>query len=705
MRLQNPIIKVNGKLSAFILFVHIISATTVWSFPRNDIFESPHGRELLLRSKAADIKSWMDSSQDPCHDFYHFACGKWERINAAQLFGAYTTDKFHDLSKGLEYKIHQLLTEKKKGDVIEEKLKDFYRSCMKAKDNDTVYLNALKAVYQEYGEFSYFKLKTEDNPTSTMSPLRDFKWPEVLAKILKIYGKSIILSIDVMEDLKNTNRTMIYLGPPTFDLTQMATNILHRLQEAKIYKNLNKYLQIPLEEAKKIAKNLIKFEKSLSQGATDMRVGKSLGDLLTVYNVSDLKKKYDQLFNVELYLKEALNSTDLPEEIYVYDESYLENLMEILPSTDPAIVEDYILWLFLDEYFLNGKEEKPQQWCTGKAKKYFGRFIDHAIYQQYRSEQYEKEIFNLWQEIKSVFRDFLTGDRYHWISNSTREHGLKKLEHMNLSINSYDNENFDLYFRDLQIDPSNYVVNIQAALKRGESLRTNKLEKDPNGIEDDQVLSYTPAYNIFSNTIKIPVALLQPYRVWDPLYPQAIKYATLGFLLAHEMIHGFDDEGRNYDAHGNTNNWWDEKSTYEFESSRRCFQAQYHNYTYAGDLLPDSISQTENIADNAAVKIAYTAYVRWLDEEKKTNYKIESADTFANLEYNNRELFFLSYAQLWCEDIQTLFKSFLAINDVHAPSMYRVIGSLANFHDFSWIFKCDMDANKAMNPSVKCELY
>ncbi|XP_013119318.2 neprilysin-4 [Stomoxys calcitrans] len=703
MRLKN--INYSANVLSAIVVIFQVLLPTAWTLPTNAEFESPYGEEMLKRSKAAEIKSFMDISHDPCHDFYNFACGKWPRINAAQLFGDYSTDRFHELSKGLKRKIHKLLTDKKNGSEIEDKLKDFYVSCLKAHYNETHYLEALRAAYRQFGEFSYFKQKEGGNATTTTATPLAFEWPKVVAQILKVYGKSMILSVDVLEDFKNTNRTMVYLGTPTFDLTQMAVNIMHRLQEVKIYANLNKYLGIPLESAKKISKDLMAFEKSLSEGATDMREGKTMNELLTLSSVNDLKEEYRELFNVREFLEEALNTTQLPEQIYVYDKSYFDNLLQVLPATPAHVVEDYVLWLFVDEYFLNGKEEQPQKWCTDKSKKYFGRFIDHAIYQQYRSLDYEKEVYDLWQEIKAVFRDYLSGDRYHWISNATREHALKKLENMNLTINSYENENFDSYFKQLKIDASSYVANIQAVLRRNEALRVNKLEKHPHGIEDDQVLSFTPAYNTFSNSIKIPVAVLQPYRVWHPLYPRAIKYATLGFLLAHEMIHGFDDEGRNYDAHGNTHNWWDEKSTYEFESRRRCFQAQYHNYTYAGNLLPDSISQTENIADNAAVKIAYAAYLRWLEQEKQKNYDIEKSESFATLDYNNRELFFLSYAQLWCEDVQTLFKSLLALNDIHAPSMYRVIGSLANFHDFSWIFKCDMDAERPMNPSVKCELY
>uniref|UniRef100_T1PHY4 Peptidase family M13 n=1 Tax=Musca domestica TaxID=7370 RepID=T1PHY4_MUSDO len=699
----------------FVVYVVIVTLPLACGFPENELFQTPMGKELLKRSKAADIKSWMDASHNPCGDFYHFACANWKRINSAQLFGDYATDQFHDMLKLMEAKILDFLSDPRRGAVVEDKLKDFYESCLRVHWNDSGYLEALRSVYGEYGEFSFLKVKPVirglgDGEEGKMmegqnQEVEEFNWWSTVAKIKNTYGLAIILSVDVLKDLNNANQTMVYLGPPNFERNPTAANPIDQLQDVRLHVLLQQYLGLDKDSAKQVAKWIMNFDILLSQSYTDKHEGKSKADLLTLYNVSDLNEEFQDYFDVEKFLQLTLGTENLPAQVYVYDKKYFEKSLQIIKATDSAIVEDYILWSLLKDFIIYGKQRAPKKWCVARTKKYFSKSLEHYIYQQYRSEQYEKEVYELWNEIKATFHDSLKGDKYYWMGQSTREHAMEKLDKMNLTINSHDNENFQEFFKDLIISPHNYVANIQAILKHIESLRPNKLEVATHDLENEEIMSFTPTYSEFSNAIQVPVALLQPYRLWHPLYPKAIKYGTLGFLLAHEMIHGFDDEGRVYDAHGNAVNWWDEKSAYEFESRRRCFQAQYHNYTYGGRLLPNSRRQSENIADNAGIRLAYTAYVRWLEREKPTNANIEREDVLPNLDYNNRELFFISFAQLWCEDVQTLFRSYLAFSDVHAPSMYRVIGSLSNFHDFSWIFRCDMKPETPMNPSLKCELY
>ncbi|XP_073816906.1 endothelin-converting enzyme homolog [Musca autumnalis] len=715
----------------------------------NELFNTPVGKELLKRSKAADIKSWMDTTHNPCGDFYNFACANWQRINSAQLFGDHTTSQFHDMFKSLENKMMAFLTDPQRGDIVEDKLKDFFLSCLRTRENDVEYLEALRSVYREYGEFSFFKqpqmmeqeevkeetstLKEEKEEASTLEEDKeetttlteekkieeieetstlpesasltltenspDFNWWSTLAKIRNTYGLGFIFSLAVLDDINNTNRTMVYWGPPNFEMSLSATNP----KEINVF--LHQYLGIDQEKAKEIAKHIKDFHTSLRQCYSNAREGYSISELSILYNVTDLHEEYKQHIDVVKFLQLTFGTDNLPQQIYVYDKKYFESVLNMINASDPNVVEDYILWSLIRTFLLVGSGETHKKMCVSKVQKYFSKPIDHAIYQQYRSEEYEKEVYELWNEIKGTFHDSLKGDKYYWMSNSTRQHALKKLEKMQLFINSHDNEDFPKFFKDLQVTPTNYVTNVQALLKHIETLRPNKFEKPTHDLENDGDFSFTPLYRGYTNDIAVPVSLLQPYRLWHPIYPKAIKYGTLGFLLAHEMVHGFDDDGRHYDANGNAINWWDEKSEYEFESRRRCFQAQYHNYTYVGRQLPNSKNQVENIADNAGLRIAYAAYIRWLEREKQTNLNIEGEDVLPNLEYNNRELFFISFAQVLCEDVQSLFKHYLALSDLHAPSIYRVIGPLSNCHDFSWIFRCDMKPDTAMNPSIKCELY
>ncbi|XP_065365661.1 membrane metallo-endopeptidase-like 1 [Calliphora vicina] len=630
----------------------------------------------------------MNNTIDPCDDFYTYSCGTWHSINPAQYSGNINTDKFQMFTKGIEKKLNEFILKEKSGTGgVADKVKDFYTSCLNAKVDSAKYRESLTKIYKEFGDFSAFK--TEEQLKETV-----FEWWSTVAKIQNKYGKSIILSVYFLDDSKNKSKTMAYIRPPEFELTQGAVNMVNILQQDGISKFLQLYLKMTPEDAAITAQNVMIIENNLSQGATDVREGKSVEELLTLYNTTDLFEKYQHLFDVKKYLEIVLGSKDLPDQIYIYDESYLQGLYDVFNTTDIEFVEDYILWIFLDEFLIDITFGDMKQECIGITKKYFGKFIDHALYNQYRSNESETEIYELWDDIKSTFRDNLQTNYYPWMSNATRQGAIKKLNNMHLTINSYDNENFIELFKNIDIDLSDYVLNVQNILEHAESLRENKLEKNTD----------IPFYNILDNQIEIPVALLQPRFIWDPLYPKAIQYGTLGYIIAHEMIHGFDDESSHYDVNDKAFNWWDEKSTYEFESRRKCFVDQYHNYTYDGKRLPKSDLQSENIADNGGINIAYDAYVRWLKKRKLTETDVETNDTLPRLPYNNRELFFISFAQLWCEDIHPMFRSSFANDDIHAPGKYRVIGPLSNSREFSWIFKCNKK-NCNMNPPKKCKIY
>ncbi|KAM7359479.1 uncharacterized protein ACRADG_012981 [Cochliomyia hominivorax] len=661
-----------------------------------EIFTTEREREIVKYAKTADIKAYMNSNIDPCKDYYEYACNNWYVSNPAQITGKINTDPFMKITKGFDRKLSKLLAEEKRQDGgVEDKMKDFYASCLNTKEEKENYRTSLIKLYKEVGEFSTFKTEEDlENPT--------FKWWSKIAEIQYRYGKSIILSLYILDDIKNKSRTMPYIGPPEFELIQGSIDIdIDKIQQRRIRKYMISYFNIDPEDANVMAQNAVIFENNLTSGGTDVRLGKNIQELLTLYNTTDLIDKYEDLFDVREYLEIVLGTKDLPKQVYVYDESYLDNLYDIFNSTDPELVEDYILWLLLEEFLIDINSKSMKSECMDKTKKYFGKYVDHAIYNKYRSQQSEADIYELWHEIKATFRHNLEQGKYKWITNATRTEAIKKLNNMNLTINSYDHENFTQIFQNLQINSSNYVLNVQNILKHTESLRENKLEKKTE--EDTQVLSFTPIYNIMENQIKIPVALLQPYRIWHPIYPKAIQYGTLGFLIAHEMIHGFDDEGRKYDAKGSAHDWWDEQSEKEFEKGRQCFEDQYHAYVYDGKRLVKSALQAENIADNGGINIAYDAYKRWLSKQKRTEDNVEAKDTLPRLDLNNRQLFFLSFAQIWCEDIHSLFRSTFIAGDVHAPAKFRVIGSLSNSKEFSWIYKC---ANTTkMNPKRKCEIY
>ncbi|XP_011212618.2 neprilysin-4 [Bactrocera dorsalis] len=684
---------------SILLFLHLIGvdnapASNATKEPMEGL-DTEWAKQISQQAKAAEIHVMLNTKVDPCIDFYQYACGNWYRHHPAQLFNHLITDRFQLIASAFDRRLQLVLSEPRGDDVVETKLKDFYHACKLVEKDEVRYKVALQRIYQEFGKLPM--LDGEDWKSE------EFSWWESVAKIQHKYGKQIILAVDIMADIVNNTGNKVYIGPPDFSISS-GIKILSTLQEITTVQHMKRFFGIEETKGTKITKELIDFERALVRGGSDSRKGLTLRDLVSLKSVGELREMYNESLDLEKFLQLALGAERVPDYIYIYDEKYLNSVVKIIAETPSHVVANYILWQMVQPYIVDVKKGNMAKWCVERTKKYFGKFVDYMVYQRYKDPDVEKEVYDMWNEVREVFRSELRGNKLDWIINSTRDYALQKLDAMNLYINSYESENFTAEYGDIQLTRNNYVENVQQILQI-ESRRKLQRQNGPVvPLEAPEVFTFTPVYNVLENNIKIPVALLQPRYFWGAHYPQALKYATLGYLIAHEMVHGFDDDGRNYDKLGNLRNWWDEKSTYQFEERRKCFQAQYHKYRYDGHQLRNDISQAENIADNAGVKLAYEAYQRWLNAQRSANVTgIERSETFSQLHFNNEQLFFIAFAQLWCDDVQSFFRTALAVSDSHAPGMYRVIGSLSNFQEFSWVFKCGQDA--PMDPEFKCSLY
>ncbi|KAH8385609.1 hypothetical protein KR200_003133, partial [Drosophila serrata] len=654
---------------------------------------TPLGHQIMRLAKSAEMRSFIDASVDPCDDFYGYACGNYVSINAA------TPDKDTNIGQVMfaSYlrRARQILNQPRMSSdrPMETRVKYFYESCLDTSSLRTNQRSQLLNVLREFGGM----------PAVEGSSWDEFQFDpiETMAQLLRRYGKLTLLGVYVAPDFTNSQINRLYLGQRDDLAVRDEATSLAKKVELKM--RLQDQLGLSEQLARKTAIEIIDLEAELSRSnglLSGRSSGKSLDEQLTLYTMDELQQKYGDHLNFTEFFGLVLGEEHVPDKLYVNDEEFLDNALLTMRSTALATQANFVLWNLLQDYLVDSKPNDLAKWCTEQTKKYFGPLGEHMVYERYRSPDSEAEIKRIWNEVRGIFMEHLRGDKLDWITNATRQLAIEKLSHMQLHINSYDNENFEELYGELVIDGLNYVTNLQQ-VRIGQGKRNFKsLDQPARSLEAMEILGFTPAYNILENNITIPVALLQPRYFWGDQYPEALKYATLGYLLAHEMLHGFDDDGRKYDAAGNFAPWWDIRSTYEFEERRKCFQAQYHEYKYGGSKLPESREQSENIADNGGIKLAFKAYQRWLASQTE---EVRQRETLEGLSFNGEQLFFVGYAQLWCDDVHSLFKSTFAQADNHAPSMYRVIGSLSNFQEFSWVFNCSQTA--PMDPEYKCAIY
>ncbi|XP_017128987.1 neprilysin-4-like [Drosophila elegans] len=662
--------------------------------------DTPYNRELLRQAKVAEIESFMDQKADPCDDFYTFACGNYKRINSAFSMEVITTGVFETLTKGLNRKILKMLnTAHDIHDTPEDiQVKHFYESCLRIKELNGTYSGKLKRLIAEFGTMPVLEGSSWQE--------EEFDWLGTTARIAFRYGIAPILGIEVNKDLASNQRNRIYLGQQEFPLESRsmyvdnATAMYRQRYRSSIQRILQRSLGVKSELARQTAKELVDFEVDLAQGLVDDSEGLDLSELTELLTVREIQERYSPTLDIDRLVFVSMGER-VSDQIYEYNQRYQRNLVDVIQRTPLRTVANYMFYRLIWEFVETpaDKPEKQQKVCLDLTKKFFAKNLDNMFYRRYNNEKSSREIDSMWRQLKATFNETLhTSPALDWIERPTRNLAIAKLQAMRLQVNNYAEDNFTEEFADLNLQSADYVENVrQTSLLAAKQMR-EMLHKPAKPFEAGSQLSYTPANILIENIIKVPVALLQPFYIWSDVYPSAVMFGTLASLIGHELIHGFDDSGRKFDAKGNAYDWWDEKSSGNFLKRRDCFTKQYGRYVYDGIQLKESAAQSENIADNGGLRLAFTAYRKWFESQSDL-----AKERLPSLRYTAKQIFFISFAQIWCNDAHPSVKALQVSTDQHMPGKFRVIGSVSNFDEFAKEFNCP--AGSAMNPNEKCILY
>ncbi|XP_037952875.1 neprilysin-4-like [Teleopsis dalmanni] len=657
-------------------------------------FQSEDARKIMRLAKSAEMRAYMQSDIDPCDNFYKYACGNWAKLNPARKDPR--TGIFSVLSKAFIGRALRILQSPKHTTEsdMERQVKYFYESCLNRKELRHNYKENLLSIMEEFGGMPALKGEqwNEDK----------FNWLEVVAKILRKYGKKIIIGVDISPDYMNNEVNRVYIGQNDNLVTSRASEYYDRLRIVRKIE-LSRLFNIKSDILSDTVEEMIEFEKKLASGMVDQQEGLGMEDKVNLQLLEEMTETYKPTLNYTHFVKTWLGyEYRLP--VYEYVESYHRNLRKVIESTPKNVVANYIMWELLTDFRIDmdGTEEKHQTKCVEMTKRYFVKYMDYLVYRYVvkSNDKIVSDVEQMWLELKKTFESILKSDATKWMTESTRDKALEKLSAMTMEINNYEQENFDKDFGDLAIGTDNYFENVVNILER-RGLNFRLKVQEPPKIDEPEVLSFSPAYVPELNKIYIPVSFLQPRYLWDNAYPAAIKYSTVGYIVAHELAHGFDDIVRKYDSKGNFNNWWDKNSTAAFQTRKECLRQQYGEYKYGGMLLEKINAQDENIADNVGIRIAYAAYQSWLLEHANSLELHEEALPHMNL--TSRQMFFVGTAQVWCADIHQEFQHLLTTVDVHAPEEVRVMLMLSNFDQFSLEFKCRLGTR--MHPYRKCVFY
>jgi endothelin-converting enzyme/putative endopeptidase len=267
-------------------------------------------------------------------------------------------------------------------------------------------------------------------------------------------------------------------------------------------------------------------------------------------------------------------------------------------------------------------------------------------------------------------------DTLTWMSPATKQQALEKL-HAIVNKIGYPDKWRD--YSSVDIKPGDFVGNVQRATtfesKRDLAKIGKPLDRGEWGMSPPTVNAY---FNGQMNDINFPAGVLQP-PLYDPKMDDAPNYGNTGGTIGHELTHGFDDEGRQFDAHGNLKDWWTKDDAKNFTDRAQCVVDQYAQYVIVDDIKINSkLTEGEDLADLGGLILAWMA---WQDQTK--NMQLESRDGFSP-----EQRFFVGYAQWACENNRPEDQRVSAITNPHSPGKYRVNGLMVNMEEFQKAFRC-----------------
>ncbi|XP_042557853.1 membrane metallo-endopeptidase-like 1 [Dipodomys spectabilis] len=682
---------------------------------------------------AARILQNMDPTKKPCEDFYQYACGGWLRRHVIpETHSRYSV--FDILRDELEVILKGVLENSTAKDrPAVEKAKILYRSCMNEsmieKRDSQPLLNILEVV----GGWPV----AMDRWNETVGP----KWEleRQLAVMNAQFNRRVLIDLFIWNDDQNSSRHIIYIDQPTLGMPSRE----YYFNEGSNQKVREAYLQFMMSVATMLRKdmNLPKDSQLVQQDMTQVlelethlanatAPQEERHDVTTLYHRMDLEELQYKFslkgFNWTLFIQTVLSSVKIEllpnEEVVVYGSPYLQNLEDIIDIYSARTMQNYLVWrLVLDR--ISSLSQRFKDARVNYRKALYGTTVEEVRWRECVSyvnsnmesavgSLYVKEAFTgkskslvreLINKVRAVFVETL--DELGWMDEASKKMAQEKalniqeqigypdyiLEDTNNHLDEeYSGLNFseDLYFE-------NGLQNLKASAQRSLKKLREKVDQNLWIIGAAVVNAF---YSPNRNQIVFPAGILQP-PFFSKEQPQALNFGGIGMVIGHEITHGFDDNGRNFDKNGNMLDWWSNFSAQHFREQSECMIYQYGNFSW--DLADDQningfSTLGENIADNGGVRQAYKAYLKWMAEGGKDQL-------LPGLELTYNQLFFINYAQVWCGSYRPEFAVQSIKTDVHSPLKYRVLGSLQNLAAFAEAFQCAQDT--PMHPKERCRIW
>uniref|UniRef100_A0A646QID6 Neprilysin n=1 Tax=Hemiscolopendra marginata TaxID=943146 RepID=A0A646QID6_9MYRI len=675
--------------------------------------QTPCETESCLNA-AKTIVSNMDKNQDPCEDFYRFACGGFEK-RYSDLNKDVSIDIL--LNKEMNLILKQLLTAANREEEpnVFWKMRDFYFSCLNAKSNLNKQIEGLQQLLEKFGGWPILKGHAWNVP--------NFSWQDVTAKLLS-EGLNIasILGVDIFHDYYRSltsNKRVIQIREP-FPLKN--NSIVHEAYR-KLIEDFATHLEAPEDLLQQEVEDLMKFYMNFSKIITKKEDNSmAMFSINSLVTVGDLYKISNDVDWLEYFRQAFPISVDNNTNIYLrIHETKLKNIIAFLKKTPSRVLANFILWKVIYETIdslqdpkitemkINYKKalnfdysamEKEERWikCL-KDESHFLTPALTALYGRYYFTPENKiELLQMFEMIRKSTETLV--ENAEWMKHFTMH--LLKLKVSNFDVamgypdDLMDDEILDKYYESLTISKNEYLLNKLQFRKFSHRLNSQEIQFDPPQIHWREIRTLFESNAYYEDdAVEFPVSHLKGIY-YAPNRLQALNFGSIGAVFGHELFHGVNEFG--LEIATDIPDWWTPEDTEAFESHSTCTVKQYDLF-HIGKNITVNGQETlnENLSDNSGLKAAYMAYQKWIEANG------EEPSLSGLPDFNAKQLFWMAFANAWCSspyDINNLESDFFQF---YTPNNYRVIGSIQNLEEFAKDFNCS--SGSPMNPIKKCNVW
>src|SRR3984885_7884403 len=633
---------------------------------------------------ALDVTS-MDRSVDPCVDFFKYSCGGWIRTNPIPPDQS-SWDTYSKMEDENRSRLRGILEVAAAPDAARntsaQKIGDYYASCTDE-----------KAIESKGAE----PLKPQLDRISRLTSKAEI--PEVAAAMV---DDNVLFGFGSTQDYRDASQVIAEadqggLGLPDRDyyLKDDAKSVELRKAYVAHVQKMFELLGAQPEAAAGEAQTVMRIETGLSKGSltrVERRDPKNLDHKMTSADF----EKISPDFQWEVYFTKvglpALSSLN------VTSPGFFKAMNEELGKESLADWKVYLRWhlvhadapflssVFLNENFafygktLRGQQELQPRWkrCTEGVDDDLGEALGQVDVEKYFGPEARQQALTMVKEIDAAMAQDIHS--LPWMSAATKQQALVKLHGMANKIGYPDQwRDYSL----LEIVRGDELGNVERARKFEFNRQLAKIGKPVDRGEWEMTPPTVNAYyNPQMNDINFPAGVLQP-PAFDPTSDAAPNYGDTGGTIGHELTHGFDDEGRQFDAHGNLRDWWTPEDGKEFVKRASCVSDQYSTYTIIDDIkINGKLTLGEDVADLGGLLLAYAA---WKDDTKG-----QDLQPIDGLTPDQR--FFVGYGQSWCGETRGENKRMRATVDPHSPEKYRTNGVVSNMPQFREAFHCKAGA-------------